>query len=452
MSTSEKVEQSKRRRTLTDIIRKGDFFALRNDPDSALAYYLESMKQLPDDVTLKKKVANIYFSMKQWSNAYMLYIQVPLSELNREERENLYRSLFFDDARSDRIAELAKIPGEPEEIAYYTLIDTCYTGIHNCVVAIEGHSGGVWKIWALQKSMKGYEKVSADFHYRNLLLAAELYKQWQYRAASIIAREIYQFRPDYYANLKIYGFSLYELWRYDNAKPILEIYLNSKSDDGDTLYTLGEIAFFLHDPLTSNLYLNSAVTKWYGKKTDIERRLAYNYYSLMDIDGMIEVLNYLVKEPDATEDDFAIAVHMSIGEWKSDRGLFWVEKGLTKFPDSDRLYALKARALRTLGRPEEAEMPAQTAYVMDGTNALAMLELAYVRATEQKYTEAKEFLERMLEVSGESTFTDEAIGLLTNIIELESVTPPAIPDTGSIDTSTPPENTPPSEGISEWYP
>lgn len=89
---------------------------------------------------------------------------------------------------------------------------------------------------------------------------------------------------------------------------------------------------------------------------------------------------------------------------------------------------------------------------MDGTNALAMLELAYVRATEQKYTEAKEFLERMLEVSGESTFTDEAIGLLTNIIELESVTPPAIPDTGSIDTSTPPENTPPSEGISEWYP
>ena len=68
------------------------------------------MKQLPDDITLKKKVANIYFSMKQWSEAYILSIQVPLSELSTEERENLYRSLFFDDTRSDRLTELSKIP------------------------------------------------------------------------------------------------------------------------------------------------------------------------------------------------------------------------------------------------------------------------------------------------------------------------------------------------------
>ena len=452
ISTSVKVEQSKRRRTLADIIRKGDFFALRNDPDSALAYYLESMKQLPDDITLKKKVANIYFSMKQWSEAYILSIQVPLSELSTEERENLYRSLFFDDTRSDRLTELSKIPWDPDDREYYTLIDTCYTGIHNCVVTLEAYSGKTAKILDLKNAMKGYEKVSADFQYRNLLLAAELYKQWQYRAASIIAREIYQIRPDYYENLKIYGFSLYELWRYEDAKPILEIYLNSNSNDVDTIYALGEIAFFLHDPLTSNLYLNNAVTKWYARKTDIERRLAYNYYTLMDINGMIGVLNYLVKEPDATEDDFAIAVHMSINEWKSDRWLFWVESGIAKFPDSDRLYALKARALRTLGRPEEAEMPAQTAYVMDGTNALAMLELAYVRATEEKYEEAKEFLERMLEVSWESAFTDEAIGLLTNIIELENAIPMNTETGTTISGENNSEGMNTSEGVSEWYP
>jgi tetratricopeptide (TPR) repeat protein len=288
------------------------------------------------------------------------------------------------------------------------------------VVALEAYTGSVENVMRLRDSMKGYEKISDDFQYRNLLLVAELYKQGQYRASSILAREVYDKRPDYYANLKILGFSLYELGRYEEAKNLLEDYYRENPKDIDVIYVLGEIAFFLHDPLTSNMYLNNAVTGGYSKKTDIERRMAYNYYTLMDIDGMVKVLGYLIAEPDATEDDFSIATYVSVTQGDSERALTWVDDGIAKFPQSDRLYALRARALRTLGRLDEAEMSAQQAYVLDGTNALAMLELGYIRASHHSYADARDFLTRMLEVSGDSTFADEAQALLADIENQEN--------------------------------
>jgi len=177
LSNAEKIAQLKRRRSLTDIISKGDFFALRNDPETALAYYEESIKQVPDDITLKRKMANIYYAMKQWNEAYQLYIQVPFDDMSLDEQYQLYTSLFFNTEVSNRISELTRILGAPEVTEYYTMVDTCYTGIHNCVVALEAYTGSVEKILALKNSMKGYEKISEDYQYRNLLLSAEFYKQ-----------------------------------------------------------------------------------------------------------------------------------------------------------------------------------------------------------------------------------------------------------------------------------
>lgn len=110
VDTSTKAEQSKRRQSLSEIIRKGDFFALRNDPETALAYYQESIKQVPDDLTLKKKIANIHYSMKNWNEAYQLYIQVPFNDLSAVEQHHMYTALFFGSAVIDRRTELSRIP------------------------------------------------------------------------------------------------------------------------------------------------------------------------------------------------------------------------------------------------------------------------------------------------------------------------------------------------------
>lgn len=77
---------------------------------------------------------------------------------------------------------------------------------------------------------------------------------------------------------------------------------------------LGEVSFHLGDYVTSNLYLNNAILAGYAPKTDLERRLAYNYSLLGDTVGMMKVLGYLVQEHDASEDDFAVAISLALSE------------------------------------------------------------------------------------------------------------------------------------------
>lgn len=67
----------------------------------------------------------------------MNYARVPISELKESEYSELFQSLFADDARPDRLTELAKYALDAPTRDYYQMIDTCYSGIHNCIVVIE---------------------------------------------------------------------------------------------------------------------------------------------------------------------------------------------------------------------------------------------------------------------------------------------------------------------------
>lgn len=42
--------------------------------------------------------------------------------------------------------------------------------------------------------------------------------------------------------------------------------------------------------------------------------LAYNYFLLGDTVGMMKVLNYLLQESDATEDDYTVGISAAINE------------------------------------------------------------------------------------------------------------------------------------------
>ena len=80
---------------------------------------------------------------------------------------------------------------------YYQSIDICYSGIHNCIVHLESASGSDTRITELQKQISNAPKISADFQYRNFLVAVTLYEQKMYRATEKLAREILLARPDY---------------------------------------------------------------------------------------------------------------------------------------------------------------------------------------------------------------------------------------------------------------
>lgn len=103
ISSDERIELAKKRKSYITGIRKGDFYSLRNAPEDALSYYLEVQEKLPNDQVVRKKTANVYYLLKNWSRSYEEYIKVPLSELTESEIKQLLDALFFDENAFDRL-------------------------------------------------------------------------------------------------------------------------------------------------------------------------------------------------------------------------------------------------------------------------------------------------------------------------------------------------------------
>jgi hypothetical protein len=346
LSDDERIDLAKKRRSYITGIRKWDFYSLRNAPEEALTYYLGVQEKLPGDQVVRKKTANVYYIMKNWARAYREYIQVPQSELTPEEKTQLLNALFFDESTFDRLGELEKLSLSTGALDYYGIIDTCYTGIHNCIVSIEAYTWSESRIIDLTNQIKKAEKISPDYQYRNLLIAAKYYEQWIYSASEKLAREILKERPDYLEVKKVLALSLFELGKYEESKKYALEYLASNPRDMDSIIRLGEIYFHLSDYISSNLYLNNAITAWYSPKTDLERRLAYNYSLLGDTVGMMKVLNYLLQEPDVTEDDYAVAISTALRESQYVRAESWAREWLEKYRESYHLTPLFIRSLR----------------------------------------------------------------------------------------------------------
>lgn len=258
---------------------------------------------------------------------------------------------------------------------YYSHVGTCYTGIHNCVVRLLEYAGDEPRMAELISVLKEYQNVSNDYQYRNALLAGTFFKQKQYLAAAKISEEIVASRPDYRAALKMAGFSRLELGQYERANEYLKKYFAHDPKDIQTAYALGIVNYYLEDYPTSNLYFNNAVMNGYRPKTELERRLVYNYYLLGDRKGTFKIFRYLLDEEDVTLEDFEIAVFTAIEEREYGKGFLWAEKGIAKFPDDDRLVAMRGWIHEIRGEEKEALKDYAKSLDMNRRNAIALLRL-----------------------------------------------------------------------------
>jgi tetratricopeptide (TPR) repeat protein len=233
---------------------------------------------------------------------------------------------MFDETIMTKSTELQKIGLSQNELDYYSNIESCYTGIHNCVISLDAYSGSYEPISKLKNIIDTYMKVSSDFHYRNILLAGAFFESKEYLAGAKIAEEIVDKRPDYKIAYKIAGYCNYELGKYKEANTYLAKYYTFDTKDLTTIYTLGLINYYLEDYTMSNMYFNTAVMNGYMPKTELERRLLYNYYVLGDKKGMFKIFRYLLKESDVIEDDFIIAVHIATEENERSKGFLWANE------------------------------------------------------------------------------------------------------------------------------
>lgn len=197
ITEEEKIKLTLQRKKELRTIRKGDYMTLKNNPEEAIKYYQVALEQLPDDIIIRRKIAHTYYLLRDWKNAYLNYSQVPIAEIKEDELKELFQALFFDESRVDRIGELSRYSLDPMLADYYRIADICYSGIHNCIVSIEGYTGQTSKILSLQKSIKNSTQISPDYHYRNFLVAAEFYGYSMYRVVDILTQEILVARPNY---------------------------------------------------------------------------------------------------------------------------------------------------------------------------------------------------------------------------------------------------------------
>ena len=417
----ERVALAKKRKNYITGIRKWDFYSLRNAPEEALSYYISVAEKIPKDQVVRKKIAHVYYLMKNWGRAYAEYTKVPLAELSDIEKDELFSSLFFDETLYDRVGELARFSLSSGALDYYTHVDICYSTIHDCIVGIEAYTGSSEKILSLQSQIKNATKISEAYEYRNLLVAATFYEQKMYRASMKITQEMLKSFPDYIEAKKILGFSYFELGEYEDAKKMLLAYLEKNPKDLECIIRIGEIHARLGDPITSNLYLNNAILDWYTPKINLERRLAYNYSLLWDSVGMMKVLGYLLQDDGAQVEDYAVAVSYALIEWQYSKAESWGQQGIIRYPKSHILPPLLMTALRLSWKSTEAYdllSGVDEKGLVENPNYL--LEKGILLFDKGDIPEAKKIFEDLKNLDGWSEISTEAWEYLSRI-EWESL-------------------------------
>lgn len=341
-------------------------------------------------------------------------------DLEDAEKKKMLSSLMFDESTPVKSPEIQKLNLSSDESEYYGYIENCYTGIHNCVVSLQTYSGSYEPTAKLKNIIDTYMKVSTDFQYRNILLAGAFFESKEYLAGAKIAEEITLKRPDYKIAYKVAGYCNYELGKYKEANLYLGKYYAFDSKDVATAYTLGLANYYLEDYTTSNLYFNTAVLNGYTPKTELERRLLYNYYTLGDKKGMYKIFRYLLKESDVSEDDFVIAVHIALEDGDRSKGFLWVNEGIEKFPASDMLYALRGNLYILNGDNDRASDDLAKVLSMNPRNPVATLGFAKLHFAKNNYTSAKEYIQSTKEIDPDGLFAEEAEGIMKKIQDAES--------------------------------
>lgn len=283
----------------------------KNNPKEALDYYLPVLEKLREDVVLYRKIAEAYFMLKDWQNAYLHFVHVPLDELGTENQKNMIFSLFYDENFLSRRTELLKFRFTDEQKEYYNAVSECYVSLENCIDFLNNYSGEESRILNLKKIITDYDKISSSQEYRDLLLSRQFYEQKMYRLVGMLTASILANNPNYHEAIKMRAFSLYELGKYSESIELMLKYYEKNSSDMEVVIRLGEAYANIGEYTTANLYLNNAILAGYEKKTLLERRLAYNYSKIGDLTGMSKVLSYLLQEKDVTEDDYAVAISLA---------------------------------------------------------------------------------------------------------------------------------------------
>ncbi len=409
------LDAARRRVALRSIIRKGDYYSARNDANTAIEYYEKAYEKIQEDPKIALRLANSYLEVKKFRKASDIFIKFNLSNFDEAAKLKVIASIMYDDTRENTkeiIHDLSLAEGTK---AYLYLIDDCAKKATECAHYIQSSQSTDYRIQSLREAVQSAKGTSEDEIYIRALLIGKLFEQKSYLAAKKIGMGILEMRPNYKVVLKIVGYSNYELGHYAEAAKDLEQYYKLVPEDVEVAYMLGIINYYESDYSTSNLYFNSAVLNGYTPKTELERRLVYNYVHLGDTTGAFKIFRFLLDEPDVLAEDYHIALFTAEQAQEYSKVSLWSRKWLQKFPDDPMLLAYAGMVSMRMQDMDEAESYLIRAYELNPKESLISLYLGKFHIQKQEYGEARDYLVDAIAVDQWGYFAEESQKLLSQI-------------------------------------
>lgn len=176
------VELARRRASLRTIIRKGDYFQVKNDSEQAISYYEQAHKQLKDDPKIAIRLANAYLDVKRFSDAANVFTKLDIRQFDEPSKRKIINSIMLDGSRSDTAEIIQKLPFQQETKEYLLLVDSCARKPEDCTKNIQLSESSSVDIIALKNTLKD-DSTTQDSVYKEALLVGEFYKQKSYLAA-----------------------------------------------------------------------------------------------------------------------------------------------------------------------------------------------------------------------------------------------------------------------------
>lgn len=411
-----KEEELKKRYSLRSFIIKWDYYLDNNQPQKALQKYLIAYKKAPNDQKIIVRIAELYFDIWNYNNAYKFFLKA--KDYDKTNKEKLVLSMIYSLDINDKsqITERAKILKDEinistEEKIYYMTNMGCLVDFHICKKNFGKHIEEKWDNlthpWYvnIKNAIKQYKDFQiGELYYKDILIAKAIMDNNLFPISAKISEEILEKKVNYGTALLIAWKSYYEYWNFEKAKSILKDYYELEPGNAKIAYMLGVIYSKLEDYEASSLYYNAAIKNDYPDKTDLERRLAYNYYLLSDTENMLKTFGYLIDEKDATENDFYLAIYSAIINKDTDKATLWSKKWLKRYPKEETFYGYLGWIYRELWNLEQSEKYLKLWNKLDIRNPLVTLNLWYLYETLEDYQKSKIYFEKTVAINSDWEF------------------------------------------------
>ena len=398
----------------------------------ALRNFLKAYKINKSD-WIKKQIADTYFLMKKWNDAYKYYSEI--KNKNLVYKQNYLKSFLYSlnivklknnkKYLSWAIENIKKMKLlNTEEKFFYSNSLTCIKDFSLCKKNFEDYLKKHKNIKSKQlldikQALQNYKDFKIDeLYFKNALILWALFKNELYPIVIIIWEDILKEKKDYQPIIKMIAQSFFELWDYKNAKKYLTKYYALDSNDKNILYLLSIIAQKNHDYVLSNIYLTKAEKLWYNPITNIYRLKIYNAYILDDSNKLIENFDKLIKsEKKPQYEDLVLATYYNIINWNNTKAWEYANKWIKLYPNKEDFYWFKAWILIEENKLDEAKKLLEKWYNINRKNALINLTLWILKEKNNKKIEAMLYYKRALKLDNWWDISKIALKKIQNLKE-----------------------------------